>query len=585
MALTNKLTCSFSFEEIDKGFDIFKITTSDRYISDGSYVLDKPNQSLKAISMAFERGKNAFVLFKKDTISNSELIDALKDDKLSIRRISSYCVNDYILLRLFIYSLANYVSDNNLFNNLGGRLFLTHPSWMSKNGKNIKALEINVDKDMQINAKATVFTLLSAFDKSKSKIVEYPKYLLLSNGKFRRVLKEDSSNKIYINKEIPGKKAEMPFLDLNANMLKLNRAYFINHVVKQLNSRYGSFLTISFMDYSLVKKVTARRDADFVQKSLSCLSSHHIYMTSLMPKGAYDSEYESLRSSLSGELRKEIARTPINPEKDMEIVFLHNKDYYRDIEDPYKHLSREHVVQCVTLENSTNKIIAEKKVIINTIFKEMTIKDDILNKHRITLDDWQSFGFNGNWVFGEEVNNKKYFMIVHSDGSLEFDHQKGLLDKYENKVLYSLSSKLDSLDLKGKSIIRDAENNIIVLSRTNTFCMPNPDIFSLNSVSRSKEAREHYLSGVTDINLFAHENECYYNAGIVGNGMNTSIPKANLLYKVTVINGRNIIESVLGMMAVMFVKYNTFTVLPYPMKYLREYIKMNLEANIVDITK
>ena len=57
--------------------------------------------------------------------------------------------------------------------------------------------------------------------------------------------------------------------------------------------------------------------------------------------------------------------------------------------------------------------------------------------------------------------------------------------------------------------------------------------------------------------------------------MNASIPKANLLYKVTVVNGRNIIESVLGMMSVMFVKYNNFTVLPYPMKYLREYIKMN----------
>ena len=105
--------------------------------------------------------------------------------------------------------------------------------------------------------------------------------------------------------------------------------------------------------------------------------------------------------------------------------------------------------------------------------------------------------------------------------------------------------------------------------------MPNPEIFRLSPVSRSKEARERYLSGVIDINLFTHKGECYYNAGIVGNGMNASIPKANLLYKVTVVNGRNIIESVLGMMSVMFVKYNNFTVLPYPMKYLREYIKMN----------
>lgn len=575
MALTNKLTYSFNFEAIDKEYDIYQITTSDRYISYGAYVLDKPAQSLKALSMVFDRGKNAFVLFKKDTITKSILMNAIKDEKIYLKKVSSSCVNDYVLLRIFLYSLSNYISEENLFNNIGGRLFLTHPSWKSKNGKNIKALEVSVDKDMQISAKATVFTSLSVFNKSNKKIAECPKYILLPNGKFRRALESDNGSDLFINKGIPGKKSEMPFLDLRGNMLKLNRAYFINRVLQQLNSRYSPFLTVSFTDYSLMGKVTERRDADFVQKSLSSLSGCHVYMTSLMPKGAYETEYESLKSSLSEALGKEVVRTPLDPKADMEIVFLHNEDYYQGREDPYKHLSRDHVVQCVTLEDSIDKIIAEKKAIINTLFKEMTIKDDILNKHRITLDDWSSFNFDGDWIFGDEVDNKKYFMVIHHDGFFEFEHQNGLLSKYRNRNLYNLSTHLDSLDLKGKSIIMDAKGNINVISRTNTFCMPNPEIFRLSPVSRSKEARERYLSGVIDINLFTHKGECYYNAGIVGNGMNASIPKANLLYKVTVVNGRNIIESVLGMMSVMFVKYNNFTVLPYPMKYLREYIKMN----------
>ena len=54
--------------------------------------------------------------------------------------------------------------------------------------------------------------------------------------------------------------------------------------------------------------------------------------------------------------------------------------------------------------------------------------------------------------------------------------------------------------------------------------------------------------------------------------MNTVIPKASILYQVDVIEGNNFIEELLSTMAVSFVKYKSFTVMPYPIKYINEYV-------------
>ena len=52
--------------------------------------------------------------------------------------------------------------------------------------------------------------------------------------------------------------------------------------------------------------------------------------------------------------------------------------------------------------------------------------------------------------------------------------------------------------------------------------------------------------------------------------MNTSVPKASILYEVNVVEGKNIIEDILDTMSVPFVKYKSFTVMPFPFKYLSE---------------
>ena len=52
-----------------------------------------------------------------------------------------------------------------------------------------------------------------------------------------------------------------------------------------------------------------------------------------------------------------------------------------------------------------------------------------------------------------------------------------------------------------------------------------------------------------NINLFDDNGRILYNAGIKGSGMNTSIPKASILYSVDVIEGSNIISNIMETMS------------------------------------
>lgn len=56
--------------------------------------------------------------------------------------------------------------------------------------------------------------------------------------------------------------------------------------------------------------------------------------------------------------------------------------------------------------------------------------------------------------------------------------------------------------------------------------------------------------------------------------MPSSLSNASLFYECQVFKGEAIIESILESMSVLFVKWNNYTVYPYPVKYLREWIEI-----------
>ena len=103
------------------------------------------------------------------------------------------------------------------------------------------------------------------------------------------------------------------------------------------------------------------------------------------------------------------------------------------------------------------------------------------------------------------------------------------------------------------------------------FTLPTENIFTAHQI-RGNDERPKYLSGVTDISFYDINGEFFYNVGTKGKGMQNKVSKASLLYKVDVVKGELIMDKLLPLMSVQFVKFNDFTVVPYPFKYLREFI-------------
>lgn len=108
-----------------------------------------------------------------------------------------------------------------------------------------------------------------------------------------------------------------------------------------------------------------------------------------------------------------------------------------------------------------------------------------------------------------------------------------------------------------------------------------------------------YLSGLTDINYFFDKDDpdiVYYNVGTISKNMNMSIAKASHIWQLQPnlkLNERNFAtietESILKflqMMMVNFVRFHQLTVIPFPFKYLREFIQLEEKKRLAkkDVT-
>ena len=569
MVISNQLQVEFSHSEIDNNYDFFIITTSDKYISGGAYVLDKPMDLLKAESVVFDGGRSLFIMFKKCQITKFELISQLIDEKLTIKQVTSEDIKDYILFRLFLYSLNNFESNENKFNNVAGKLYITRAKWIAKNKKTFKALNINVDERLCLTAEATTFTHYSCFTNKKI-LNTYPRYSFSNkNGGLKRSFDSEDA---YIRKSLFGKKAEIPFFEFSKDKISDNKVYFIYKTLDLLQKKYEQCLSCSFIEMDKIKSIGKYRDQDFIEKCKTLLTGQVLNVVNWSNSHEFDDEFDSLLDLLRSKNIFNVKTSNKIEKTSLNLVYLHNKEYYEqnNYKDPYKNIDKESVTQHITIEDCSEKLINDNEAIFNSILKEFVIKEDLLFFKKISLDNWSNLDYSGRVVFGREKNDVHYFLIVNPDGTFDYKFKKNDFSSFKDGVLDKCSSLLTDNKGKEKSIIADDNGNIVIISRSRKYTLPSEKLFNLASISRSKESRERYLDGVVDINLFNNEGKLFYNAGIKGSGMNTSVPKASILYEVDVVEGNNIIESILETMSVPFVKYKNFTVMPYPFKYLSE---------------
>lgn len=575
MAVCNQLDVRFDYRKIDETYDFYSIATIEKYIPFGAKCLDVSEGKIE--SLAFENGKSLYVMLKKGKVSKIELVNLLDNDKLSIKKIESFEIPEYILFRLFLYSLNNFASENLSFNNLTGKFYIFNPAWMKKNRSSFTAIGINVDNAMNIIVEAATFAKYSLFKESK-KLKEYPKYVFANkNCSLRRVF-DTKSDEVYIKKGIYNKKAEIPFFIMDKGKVKDTKAYYLYYVLDLLKQKYESCLAFDYKKLNILETIGCEKDKEFMARVIERVQALSINLVNYVDGAEYEEEFLSLAQKLQERLGlQNISISKAIDEKKANILLIHNKEYYEQLEypDPYKSFKRSTLIQCITVEDSAEKIINDNEAIINTILKEIVVKDDILNARSISLDSWADYKFESDWVFGKEKDGIHYYMVIHPNGSFDFYDKADDFSSFDVEILNRCSDYLTDNKGKEKTIFASNNNNICIISRTNRFPLPSKAIFEQEVLSRSKQARDEFLSGVVDINLYEEENSLYYSVGIKGYGMNFTVKiRAPHLYKIDVISGENIMPKILSTLSATFVKYKSFTVLPYPIKYLNEYILM-----------
>lgn len=610
--LTNELDFQPDYESLGRDFDFFKLTTSEKYIQRGARCLDDPQNELKAVSFSFDYGRTAFFMFRKDQkVDESQISRVIHSgksgDTLTIERVVAEDIKPYIMLRLVINAISNFSGDY-VFNNLSGKIYMVY--WVSKDENNLKALEIGTDWMGHLNAIATAFTRVSVFGKAADwYLADQPAYTRQGNkGTLKRSWDFANKDALYVRKFVPGKKTRMAFYKLYDDKKEDCKAYYLYQVLHLINSKFSGYLkkSLSFKEMTISKEIETSRDRHFMDKvhaHFYGLTAQKINCVNLLPAGEADSVFDRFVALLkqhfevdtNGEVGPEVVVSGKIDYSAANVVLAHDEDYYKSEEhggvlnDPYKNLPRmDAVIQSITLEETGDFLrdtitkeenpqkYSELQALLKTILKELVVKDDIVHAKEITIDDWKYFAFPSDWIFGLEDDGVQYYMTIHPNGGFEMKYATAGFVSSLPEQFRPLAKALATSKEKTKTVVADYSGNVNLISKTGMFVMPREESFGMQKTRDNERA---YMNGVFDINYYEKWGKGFYSVGVPHAALQFGLSNATLIYQADPIQGENIIIKVLETFSVWFVKLDSFTVLPYPFKYLREYAEMDLYAS------
>lgn len=588
---TNQLIANFDYSKIDELYDIYKIT-NEKGFSKSPYILDSPVLENSVLSVCYTLGQSFYILLKKK-LDNKEVIKSIienssKSDELTFERVDSTNVYRNILLQLFFNALKSPKSEILSFNNLTGHLYVFHPELIQRRkfkGKSvicqIPCIDFKVDIDLSIQLRLTTFTSLRYKKQLEcNKIDELPKYALSFGNSFRRKLKDDKED-VFVIRQFPGKKNEIPFLDMeNLNKFSKSKIGLLEEIISLFNSNYSDIIQISFKeiyDYNSID-YTRKKAVENEKAILNCLNKKNIRIVDLVDdkysKGLIDYIVELFKNKYNINVIK--SETVL--QNSYNICVIHNKEYYDGVNDPHDIKYKNTTVQHVTLEDFADNAQSA----LSTIVHEILIKED-LNNRKITLFDWEKMNFDSKMTFAKYIIGKDvdryFFMDIEKDGSFTIKEEKlDLINMSEHIELINAFNDGKKRFDKFKDLVMDSIENINIIHETPFFTIPEMkkikfELSNGNTYLRNKEMRDELISSCTETKYYVDKNEGYYFSGVIGNGMRAKITNSANIRRIEAYNNSDLFfEDILNLMSVTFVRNNQLTVMPFPFKYLNEFI-------------
>lgn len=593
---TNKLIVDLKTDLLSDIYEVFNIKTSDSHFCKGcnaaKLVDDFINEKF-VLSVVYEQGRSFYMMLRKSNENKININNALKKlsgtENISLEEVAIGMVPRNIIVQLLINSLGTYEGKILGFHNITGHFYIHHPSWNKSKGKQIITLELKITKDMLLDWNIRTFTVISQqkFIKfGKKKFNEYPEYILEKDNILKRIEKGTDPN-AYILRQIGAKKSNIKFLEIDSiENFQKTKMGVICDCIDKFNTTFNNMAHIDF-DYFCEyqeEQISTQLIKEMQKRFETIASFHKIVLVDSVLDSTSSLCIEALKQKLNVFFNCKVSILKKPKIDSINIILIHEDEYYKGKDDPHDKIHKNLAVQHVTIETIAHLMDSETeketgwKSVLDCLMQEVLIKDDINTKH-ISLVNWADYGYVNNLIFGichkDDENNKHfYFMTIAPNGKFTIEEKENTLfeqNEYQDCIDIFGNEDVIGIVKKGKDI------NIIHNTKQKTI----PEIKIIkkrlkdgDNKLRNKESREELLPAITDIKCFSHNNySMYYFSGIIGAGMKRVIPTAANIRMVDTYRSSNLFfNDLLKLMAVTFVRNGQLTVMPFPFKYLLEFI-------------
>ena len=187
-----------------------------------------------------------------------------------------------------------------------------------------------------------------------------------------------------------------------------------------------------------------------------------------------------------------------------------------------------------------------------------------------TIPDFISVGQTFDLVNQPFKIEKSKLVTIFEDFSTRFSHSK-------NEDYKSLIENFPEKIFERKSILAIIKHRTVRKEFTEYFYKCTGKL--LHYYFKDSLTRYKLMDSNLDIKYFTEDNQGLYFVGTKGEGIQSSFPRASKIRKIVPYNSSKLLfDKLLPTMNVDFVKHENITVLPFPFKYLREYVHQSLKA-------
>lgn len=619
--------CMFNYDKIREKYEFYLIKNENpkNQFKPESKIFDDALITKNVLAIQYTGG-SAFILMMKNDNRNEEnlmsLIHKFNDeyDGYLSKELLSIPFKSYphsMILTMF-NALAKSKKHEEI-SNLGGKLYY----FTKKTKRQVFCIELKIDGDYIIKLNSVTFTSTED-DNSYGKT----QYVLQPNNTMRKRTQNDKSGPFYTIGQFKGTKHETPFLDVYEPKFLQSKIGVLSALIEKFNKEYEGLIKIAIKkeyDWGKVDiKTSESKTKEHLRYIKKVLDGRAIRIVNTIKDPDYEEQTKLFTEKLKAkieelftsdkmlkddrELNFKVILSDKENKKDLNIRLVHEPEYYEnhELKDMYKKTG-DTVIQNITLEgfSENGKITEPKKSAIPVVINDLIVKNDLPKANesqgKISIFDWQSLGFEKDWTFcfceeewhdnGPDAKKTKtdhfFFMKIHPDGSfLIGEKTKDLFNQDEFEVLQKIfdrnnmalpKERRNKSTEKYKGLVMNDKGQINIIQDSPYIMYPDWEKISKDVKSdinmRINDLRDSYFLGCLDIYYKELENCALYSVNQIGAGMNTTITRAANIRKVVPYGTAPIFfGELLQTMNVTFVRNGQLTVLPFPFKYLREYI-------------